>query len=147
MQAAPITNHQPFIARSQFPIPPDHALQENPVIDNMPLSSNIPATSQLNATSCDTVIDSSQHTMVYLDGEKLYYEARKVGSKHLCHFAKDIERIFLEWENSRIMTVNSRGIPLKHWPLFYQKKVKAQTNGQDVTWDAIKVMWGNWKVP
>ncbi|KAJ7670160.1 hypothetical protein DFH06DRAFT_911082, partial [Mycena polygramma] len=60
------------------------------------------------------------------------------------HFSSDMPRLFREWEESGLLTVNGSGIAIKDWPLFYKRRKQAagQKNG---AWDKIRTVWGNWK--
>ncbi|KIJ08190.1 hypothetical protein PAXINDRAFT_18653, partial [Paxillus involutus ATCC 200175] len=56
-------------------------------------------------------------------------------------FSKDVDRLFREWENSDLLVVNGRGIPIKYWDQFYKK-----TSGvKEDAWPALKGKWANWK--
>ncbi|KAH7891035.1 hypothetical protein F5I97DRAFT_2071488 [Phlebopus sp. FC_14] len=44
------------------------------------------------------------------------------------HLSKDIDRLCREWEQSTLLVVNRRGIPVQYWPEFY-KKVKGASGG------------------
>lgn len=89
-------------------------------------------------------IDPEFVRTVYL-GDKLFcFDKRELKPPPIYHFSKDIPQLFTEWENSRLLVIQGQGIPIKYWPVFYQKK--AHINDNRRIWESIKVMWGNWKV-
>ena len=93
-------------------------------------------------------VSSSRHeesflATVYLASEKFTFDKREVKSLSIYQYSKDIPLLFVEWENSQRLIINNRGIALKFWPKFYQKKNHI---GNGHIWNSIKMMWGNWKV-
>ena len=133
------------------------SLRTQPLFDNTTLPDqtttaispdmSIPLPTQILSDSSASVqlVDSEFRAMVYLGEEKFYFDRRELRSPPIHHFAKDIPRLFAEWEKSNLLTINERGIPLKDWPRFYKHCVKRE-NKEKSPWSAIKVMWGNWKV-
>ncbi|KAJ7655998.1 hypothetical protein DFH06DRAFT_991982 [Mycena polygramma] len=83
--------------------------------------------------------------VVVLDNdEEFTFDITRVPNPPNIHFSSDMPRLFREWEDSALLTVNGRGIAIKYWPLFYKRRKQAasQKNG---AWDKIRSVWGNWK--
>ncbi|KAJ8593715.1 hypothetical protein M405DRAFT_699270, partial [Rhizopogon salebrosus TDB-379] len=66
----------------------------------------------------------------------------KLQGPPLIHLSKDIQQLCQEWESSKLLVVNGRGIPVKFWGEFFKK---SKTRMEFSAWDSIKVEWGNWK--
>ncbi|KAG2091252.1 hypothetical protein BD769DRAFT_1371314, partial [Suillus cothurnatus] len=49
------------------------------------------------------------------------------------HLSKDINWLCEEWEESNLLVVNGRGIPVKYWGEFYKKGKDVRT----AVWDAL----------
>ena len=79
-----------------------------------------------------------------IDGARFIFDARHVPDPPVQHFSKDIDLLFVHWRTSTILTINGRGIPIKHWADVY--KALKRTKVKPRAWDVIKVEWGNWKV-
>ncbi|KAI0721352.1 hypothetical protein C8T65DRAFT_692418 [Cerioporus squamosus] len=79
--------------------------------------------------------------IVDLDGDELAFDRTQVPNPPKVSFANDLPRLFREWHTSEILTVNGRGIPVKHWDLFYKKRIGIKQHA----WDVVRVQWGNWK--
>lgn len=77
-----------------------------------------------------------------LDGETLYFDKTRVPNPPCVNFSGDISRLFREWHTSTILTVNGRGIPVKHWEQFYKKRKGIKEHA----WELVGVKWGKWKV-
>ncbi len=77
-----------------------------------------------------------------LDGEELAFDKRQVPDPPKLTFADNIPGLFREWHESTILTVNGRGIAIKHWDRFYKKRARVK----DFAWEKARVEWGNWKV-
>ncbi|KAG2108143.1 hypothetical protein BD769DRAFT_1299859, partial [Suillus cothurnatus] len=57
------------------------------------------------------------------------------------HLSKDINQLCEEWEESNLLVINGRRIPVKYWGEFYKKGKGVRP----AAWDALRVEWGNWK--
>ncbi|KAI0696041.1 hypothetical protein C8T65DRAFT_529848, partial [Cerioporus squamosus] len=73
--------------------------------------------------------------------EELAFDRTQVPSPPKVSFANDLPRLFREWHDSDLLTVNGRGIPIKHWERFYKKRVGIKQHA----WDLVRVKWGNWR--
>ncbi|KAJ7804228.1 hypothetical protein B0H14DRAFT_3883616 [Mycena olivaceomarginata] len=49
-----------------------------------------------------------------------------------------------KWESSTLLRVNGRGIAIKDWPMFYQRRKQSRSH-KSGAWDKIRTAWGNWK--
>ena len=77
-----------------------------------------------------------------LGSEQFSYDKMTVPPPPTIHLSQDIDRLCREWDESNLLIVNGRGIPVKYWGEFYKRG-----KGVKVTaWDALRVEWGNWKV-
>ncbi|KAJ7227547.1 hypothetical protein C8J57DRAFT_947455, partial [Mycena rebaudengoi] len=76
--------------------------------------------------------------------EKFTFDITRVPNPPNIHFSGDIPRLFREWESSTLLMVNGRGIAIKYWALFYQRR-KQGRNVKNGAWDRIRTVWGNWK--
>jgi hypothetical protein len=90
-------------------------------------------------------IDPSNLRMVLLDGEEFSFDSAQVPNPPNIHFSNDIPRLFKEWESSTLLRVNGRGIAIKDWPMFYQRRKQSRSH-KSGAWDKIRTAWGNWKV-
>ncbi|KAJ7633797.1 hypothetical protein DFH06DRAFT_1336887 [Mycena polygramma] len=103
--------------------------------ENVPSSTFVPA----------EAIDPEKLMVVVLENdEEFSFDVTRVPNPPNIHFSGDIPRLFREWEDSKLLMVNGRGIAIKYWPLFYKRRKQAasQKNG---AWDKIRTEWGNWK--
>ena len=89
----------------------------------------------------DSIPDENVGT-TRLDNEVFLFDKTKVPDPPTIHLSKDIDRLCREWEDSTLLVVNGRSIPVKYWPEFYKKGKGAKTS----VWQALRVEWGNWKV-
>ncbi|CDO74435.1 hypothetical protein BN946_scf184972.g2 [Trametes cinnabarina] len=76
-----------------------------------------------------------------LDGERIWFDKAAVPDPPHVSFAEDISRLFREWHQSEILVVGGRGIPVKHWALFYKKRTHIKRH----VWDVIRAKWNKWK--
>ncbi|CDO74843.1 hypothetical protein BN946_scf184280.g3 [Trametes cinnabarina] len=76
-----------------------------------------------------------------LDGERIWSDKAAVPDPPHVSFAEDISRLFREWHQSEILVVGGRGIPVKHWALFYKKRTHIKRH----VWDVIRAKWNKWK--
>ncbi|KAJ7825672.1 hypothetical protein B0H14DRAFT_3874404 [Mycena olivaceomarginata] len=89
-------------------------------------------------------IDPSNLRIVLLDGEEFSFDSTQVPNPPNIHFSNDIPRLFKEWESSTLLRVNGRGIAIKDWPMFYQRRKQSRSH-KSGAWDKIRTAWGNWK--
>jgi hypothetical protein len=87
-------------------------------------------------------IPQDKLAIVKLGDEEFAVDRTQIPDPPAKHFSHDIPGLFEQWHHSNCLVVNGRGIPIKHWPQFYQAK-KGFKSG---AWKAIRVEWGNWKV-
>ncbi|KAG2138981.1 hypothetical protein DEU56DRAFT_801151 [Suillus clintonianus] len=80
------------------------------------------------------VIPPENLGIAHLGQEQFPYDRTTVPSPPTVHLSKDINRLCEEWEESNLLVVNGRGIPV-------QKGKGVKTTA----WDALRVEWGNWK--
>lgn len=80
--------------------------------------------------------------IAHLGQEQFLYDRTTVPSPPTIHLSKDVNQLCEEWEESNLLVVNGRGIPVKYWGEFYKKGKGVKT----AAWDALRVEWGNWKV-
>jgi hypothetical protein len=88
------------------------------------------------------VIPPKNLGIAHLGQEQFSYDRTTVPSPPTVHLSKDINQLCEEWEESNLLVVNGRGIPVKYWGEFYKKGKGVKT----AAWDALRVEWGNWKV-
>lgn len=88
------------------------------------------------------VIPPENLGVAQLGSEQFSYNKAAVPSPPTMHLSGDISRLCREWEESNLLVVNGRGIPIKYWGEFYKKGKGIKTTA----WDALRVEWGNWKV-
>ena len=117
-------------------------------LSTVPQSETRPLHKPNSSSSCANIAspslpEESFLATVYLGSEKFTFDKREVKSPSIYQYSKDIPLLFVEWENSQRLIINNRGIALKFWPEFYQKKNHI---GNGHIWNSIKMMWGNWKV-
>ncbi|KAH7910370.1 hypothetical protein BJ138DRAFT_1153062 [Hygrophoropsis aurantiaca] len=79
--------------------------------------------------------------IAHLGDEQHPFDKTKIPEPPTLHFSQDIPGLFREWENSSLLVVNGRGIPIKYWGEFYKKCKGAKKTA----WDALRSEWGNWK--
>lgn len=127
--------------------------EENTLLSSVGTFSQEHLTLEPDANASSISIGDTSMRTVYLGSEKLTFDMRDLKPPPVCHYSKDIPRLFVEWETSQLLVINGRGIPLKHWPVIYQRRVCRDGGDEGVrglvgnrTWESIKVMWGNWKV-
>ncbi|KAJ7660641.1 hypothetical protein B0H17DRAFT_1212458 [Mycena rosella] len=90
-------------------------------------------------------IEPENLTVVLLENdEEFTFDNGRVPVPPNIHFSSDIPRLFREWESSTLLTVNGRGIAIKYWPLFYQRRKQGRSH-KNGAWDKIRTVWGNWK--
>ncbi|KAI0327610.1 hypothetical protein GY45DRAFT_1100462 [Cubamyces sp. BRFM 1775] len=83
-----------------------------------------------------------EHLMYFdLNGEQIAFDRTSVPNPPSISFAEDISALFKEWHQSELLTVSGRGIPIKYWPWFYQKR----THIKNHAWDVIRSKWNKWK--
>ncbi|KAG1747414.1 hypothetical protein EDB19DRAFT_1949199 [Suillus lakei] len=87
------------------------------------------------------VIPPENLGIAHLGQEQFSYDRTTVPSPPTVHLSKDINWLCEEWEESNLLVVNGRGIPVKYWGEFYKKGKGVKT----AAWDALRVEWGNWK--
>ncbi|KAG1892992.1 uncharacterized protein F5891DRAFT_1196959 [Suillus fuscotomentosus] len=87
------------------------------------------------------VIPPKNLGIAHLGQEQFSYDRTTVPSPPTVHLSKDINQLCEEWEESNLLVVNGRGIPVKYWGEFYKKGKGVKT----AAWDALRVEWGNWK--
>ncbi|KAH9928485.1 uncharacterized protein BXZ73DRAFT_102326 [Epithele typhae] len=75
-----------------------------------------------------------------LNGERFPFDKTAVRPPTLVSFAENLDLLFVEWEVSRRLVVNCRGIPIKEWPFFFQSKSGIQSG-----WRTLKHRWHVWK--
>ncbi|OBZ72744.1 hypothetical protein A0H81_06902 [Grifola frondosa] len=78
---------------------------------------------------------------VLLDDEPLTFDKRQVPDPPLRHFSDSLSELFSEWEKGTILKVSGTLIPLKSWPVIYQRRIGVKCQA----WELLKVTWGNWK--
>jgi hypothetical protein len=88
-------------------------------------------------------IPAANLAIARLGDEDFAYDKSKLQVPPLIHLSKDIQQLCQEWESSKLLVVNGRGIPVKFWGEFFKK---SKTRMEFSAWDSIKVEWGNWKV-
>ncbi|KAG2108109.1 hypothetical protein BD769DRAFT_1675369 [Suillus cothurnatus] len=79
--------------------------------------------------------------IAHLGQEKFLYDRTTVPSPPTIHLSKDINQLCEEWEESNLLVINGRRIPVKYWGEFYKKGKGVRP----AAWDALRVEWGNWK--
>ncbi|KAG0705251.1 hypothetical protein DFH29DRAFT_873265 [Suillus ampliporus] len=79
------------------------------------------------------VIPPENLGIAHLGQEQFLYDRTTVPSPPTVHLSKDINRLCEEWEESNLLVVNSRGIPVKYWGKFYKKGKGVKT----AAWDAL----------
>ncbi|OBZ68156.1 hypothetical protein A0H81_11958 [Grifola frondosa] len=84
---------------------------------------------------------NSNLKMVILGNEEFTFDKTQVPDPPLRHFSKDISCLFREWEDSELLKVHGRPIPVKYWSVIYKKSAGAKAKA----WAAMKKEWGNWK--
>ena len=89
-----------------------------------------------------SAIDPEKVVTVMLGDEEFAFDRTTVNDPPAKHFSEDIDGLFEQWNNSDLLVVNGRSIPIKYWPQFYQAKKGIKSGA----WKAIRVEWGNWKV-
>lgn len=86
---------------------------------------------------------TSQLVCARLDDEDFYFDKTCLPDPPSIHYSQDIPALFREWHSSQLLTIDGRGIAIKHWEALY-KKCKGFTDSN--TWKVIGVEWLNWKV-
>jgi len=104
-------------------------------ISTVPISTHI-------AQPVPAPIDPEKVATVMLGDEEFAFDRTAVDDPPAKHFSEDIDGLFKQWNDSNLLVVNGRGIPIKYWPQFYQAKKGIKSGA----WKAIRVEWGNWKV-
>jgi hypothetical protein len=125
-----IPNHQHLTASA--PLQPVPA----PTEVSQPLS-----TQPLQHDQEDTIPDELR-AEAQLGNETFVFNKTEVPDPPAILFSKDIDRLFHEWEDSTLLCVNGRNIPIKYWPEFYKKSKGVKENA----WGALRTKWDNWKV-
>ncbi|KAI0736361.1 hypothetical protein C8Q72DRAFT_985912 [Fomitopsis betulina] len=85
---------------------------------------------------------TSQLVCARLDDEDFYFDKTCLPDPPSIHYSQDIPALFREWHSSQLLTIDGRGIAIKHWEALY-KKCKGFTDSN--TWKVIGVEWLNWK--
>ncbi|KAJ8454346.1 hypothetical protein ONZ51_g13076 [Trametes cubensis] len=75
------------------------------------------------------------------DGERVTFDKTRVPNPPPVSFSDDISALFKEWHQSDLLKVSGRGIPIKYWPWFYQKRAHIK----NYAWDVIRSKWNKWK--
>ncbi|KAH7881815.1 hypothetical protein F5I97DRAFT_1932359 [Phlebopus sp. FC_14] len=83
----------------------------------------VPTTSQLRE-----LIPVKDLSIAQLSDKDFPFDKTKLPDPPTVHLSKDIDRLCREWEQSTLLVVNRRGIPVQYWPEFY-KKVKGASGG------------------
>jgi len=134
----PVMAHQTAqILSSRTPAESQSHVPASAAIPNLPVSCI-----SGHVTLPAAAIDSKDVATVKLGDEEFVFDRTTVADPPAKHFSDDIDGLFEQWNNSNLLVVNGRGIPIKYWPQFYQAK-KGFKSG---AWKAIRVEWGNWKV-
>ncbi|TDL16528.1 hypothetical protein BD410DRAFT_795296 [Rickenella mellea] len=89
----------------------------------------------------DSADDPSNMRTVHLGHEEFRYNVTKVPDPPATHFSDNIDGLFKNWHESKLLIVNGRGIAVKFWPEFYMRSKGSRTHA----WDALKGEWGKWK--
>ncbi|EPS94613.1 hypothetical protein FOMPIDRAFT_1054901 [Fomitopsis schrenkii] len=110
-------------------------------------SRNIPCpTETLEAPTRNTSSEregaTSQVVCARLDDEDFYFDKAHLPDPPSIHYSQDIPALFREWHSSQLLTINGRGIAIKHWEALYKKR-KGFTDSN--AWKVIGVEWLNWK--
>ncbi|EPT03527.1 hypothetical protein FOMPIDRAFT_113893 [Fomitopsis schrenkii] len=77
-----------------------------------------------------------------LGDEDFYFDRAHLPDPPSIHFSQDISALFREWHSSHLLTINGRGIAIKHWEVLYKKR-RGFTDTD--AWKVIGVEWLNWK--
>jgi hypothetical protein len=104
--------------------------------------STVPISSHIALPVPASAIDPEKVVTVMLGDEGFAFDQTTVNDPPAKHFSEDIDGLFEQWNNSDLLVVNGRSIPIKNWPQFYQAKKGIKSGA----WKAIRVEWGNWKV-
>lgn len=84
-----------------------------------------------------------EHLRFFTLGDTTFpFDKTQVPNPPGVNFSDDLSRLFQEWHKSDLLIVNGHGIPVKHWPWFYQKKMGIRP----AVWAIIRMKWLNWKV-
>jgi hypothetical protein len=131
--------------RSSPPIP--LTTTSRPPLQYKPGPSQAPSAKSLSLSTTETLprekIPAANLAIARLGDEDFAYDKSKLQGPPLIHLSKDIQQLCQEWESSKLLVVNGRGIPVKFWGEFFKK---SKTRMEFSAWDSIKVEWGNWKV-
>ncbi|KAF8837722.1 hypothetical protein BDN67DRAFT_1013666 [Paxillus ammoniavirescens] len=117
--------------------------QSSPTPTPFTSASTTSAASHIQVHSASDPIPPENVGIAYLDdpGPEFVFDISRVPDPPAINFSDDIDRLFREWENSALLIINGRSIPIKHWGQFYKKVVGAK----EAAWDALKSKWGKWK--
>lgn len=102
----------------------------------------------LGALYSPDVTSKSRKVSVRIGDEDFSFDPASVPDVPTVSYSQKLDDLFKHWDTildkrDAYLVVEGRGIPVKYWPEFYNKR-KGMTNPS--SWDAKKGQWGKWRV-
>lgn len=116
----------------------------------LPQMAHLPANASLNASFEDAhsraPAPESKKITVRMGHEEFSVDPMSVPDVPNINYSQKLDELFKHWESTELgahLVIGGRGIPVKYWPEFYNKR-KGMT--KESSWDKRKGQWGKWRV-